>query len=779
MNDQPRGIRTLISWALLTAAVCAAVTRADDAVATLSRDDRLELWSSNIALSEQIGPHIPAVLGLDAETAKPRNARVAGWLEEHRRKLAEHEERRAADYGRYVENAKGHLEKDEVREALIEANRALTNASDEQALLTSDWIKRLSERAVSRAEDYRKEGEWRKAYGIFYSLTSLFENNAKYKKARNDCLTYARLDAVYEKDGKWDERLEEIVPRNATDALDRIDKYYVEKADLRAITQAGLEHLLLICDSQVMKETFPDLNDGDLRKELKNRLQRRLDRVRQSSKFSVANAKEYFRRVLRINEQTVDLPAELIVYEFISGALDPLDDFSSMIWPVEFREFDKHTRGDFVGVGISISGGGDRPINVVSPLEDTPAYRAGILADDKITHVNGASLQGISLTKAVQMITGPIGTVVTLTILRPSEGRSFDVPLKRDKIEIQSVRGVTRHPDDPERWNYILDEGMGIGYVRVASFQDNTVRQLRLAIDEALAAGARGLILDLRFNPGGLLKSAVEMTQLFQTRDEKVVSTRGLRDRPWSPPDADHDGPYASLPLVVLANGYSASASEIVSGALQDNKRAIIVGERTFGKFSVQKLMELGGSSAHLKLTTARYYLPLGRSLHHEEGAAEWGVTPTVEIKLVPKEISRIRMMQQDREILAKAEETTDDDADDDADNDTDNDTENDTGEPTGSAGDSASAAKDEIADSGEKADGDDAVEDDAEAVAEADQDDDDELNLAPDPNEVPDVDLQLDTAVLLMRLHLLGETTLRLAAGQEDPLANNGVQRP
>ncbi len=775
-----RGIRTFVLSAFVASVLLVSPAFARDTVANLTKSERAALWSQNISVVEQLRERSDGWAQIPSSVTILDHPRVAEWVEDLRIKLAEQEERRARDFAKYVERCKGHLEKGEIREALVEANRAYRNAADQDVFRDLDWVARLTEASLDYAQDLRREADWRKAYEVYYNLYSIFEDNEDFKEARNDCLTYARLDAVYEPDDDWEERLEDITPMNALDALEKIDRNYVEEADFRAITKAALDNLLLICDSEVMPETFSGLADEDARADFRTRIGALVARARRTDDLDVNDAKNYFRRALKINEQTVDLPRALLVYEYMVGALEPLDEFTSMIWPIEFKEFDKHTRGDFVGVGISITGGGDRPINVVSPLAGTPAYRAGILPEDKITHVNGQSLKGITLTKAVRMITGPIGTEVTLTIRRPSEGRSFDVTLKRDKIEIQSVMGFQRDPDDPEKWDYLIDPGMGIGYVHVLSFQENTEEQLRKAVDQALDAGARGLILDLRFNPGGLLKSAVEVTRLFQSRDEQVVSTRGLRDRPWSPPSANRDGPYARLPLIVLVNEYSASASEIVSGALEDNNRAIVLGERTYGKFSVQKLMELRGSMSHLKLTTARYYLPGGRSLHHEEGATEWGVAPDVSVKLYPKEVARVRIMQQDRDVLVRADEKGRDDNEgpdaaeevkDEADAKPDSEqpaepekTEQADQQPA----ETEEPAGDDAADKGE---GDDKSDAD-------DEEDEDQLNLAEDPNEVPEVDLQLDTALLLMRLHLLSEEGLELASGGEDALEKE-VHRP
>jgi len=769
-------------WASLLGPVTVTpVAGADQPVATLSKAERNVLWTRNIDLVDQARAHVGGWETLEAQASILKDPRVAKWVKDVQQEVTDQEARRREHFDRYVDRAQKHLDKNEIREALVEANRALDYAKDKDDVLKAEWTRRLTDATVAFATELRKEKEWRKAYEVYYNLSTLFEDNKDYEKACEDCLTYARLDVVYEKDANWEERLENIVPRNANDALDRIDKYYVEEADFQKLTAAGLENVLLICDSSVMRETFPGLADEFDREVFRDRLKARLDQVRQSGQFSVRDAKAHFRRALEINEDTVRLPEALMVYEFMSGALKTLDDFTSMIWPVEFKEFDKHTRGDFVGVGISISGGGDRPINVVSPLPNTPAYRAGITAGDQIVKVNDMPLKGVTLTKAVQTITGPIGTDVKLTIYRPSESREFDITLQREKIEIESVMGVRRDPEDPQKWLYMLDEELGIAYVQVISFQDNTVDQLRLAIDEAVADGARGLILDLRFNPGGLLKAAVEVTSLFQSADELVVSTRGLRDRPWSPPQPYHDGPFVSLPLIVLVNEYSASASEIVSGALEDNDRAIVLGERTYGKFSVQKLMELGGSSAHLKLTTARYYLPKGRSLHHEEGATEWGVAPDVEVKLLPKEVARVRLMQQARDLLARAaDEKADKDADKSGDEKSDETAKADEGKDQRDEGtegqkdevatDDGESAKPEAGTAAKDAQGTEDLEGDE--LAEGDEEDEeDKLNLEPDPNDVPDVDLQLDTAVLLMRLHLIGENSLELAAGEEDTL--------
>ena len=409
----------------------------------------------------------------------------------------------------------------------------------------------------------------------------------------------------------------------------------------------------------------------------------------------------------------------------------------------------------------------------MSPLEDTPAYRAGIIPNDQITHVNGDSLEGVTLSKAVQIITGPMGTEVTLRIYRESEKRSIDFVLSRALVKIQSVKGFQRDPDVPDKWDFNLDPEMGIGYVRVNSFQENSVDDLSVTLEELDGQGMRGLLLDLRFNPGGLMKSAVEMAQLFLEREDTIVSTRGLRDPAWQNAAPPHDGPYTKLPLIVLVNESSASASEIVSGALQDHRRAIILGERTFGKFSVQKLMQLNGSTAHLKLTTARYYLPSGKEFHHDEDDEEWGVMPNLVHSSVLKERYKIQSMWRKRDILGAVESETD--------SDDESDKEPDSADDDGKDQDAKEGAK-----KADDIDGDEELTEPQETVdgakdkdADDSDDEEEELQLADDPNNLPEIDMQLETALLMMRLHLLSERELLVAAASRVDSGETPVQRP
>jgi carboxyl-terminal processing protease len=295
-----------------------------------------------------------------------------------------------------------------------------------------------------------------------------------------------------------------------------------------------------------------------------------------------------------------DVSNETLVEGAINGMLTSLDPHSNYLNAKNFTDMKVQTRGEFGGLGIEVSME-NGIVKVVSPIDDTPAAHAGLKPGDLITHLNGDQVQGMTLQEAVDRMRGPENSDITLTIRR--EGREpFDVKLTRAKIKIQSVRSHL--------------EGKDIGYVRITSFNEqtdvglnNAVKNLRQQANNKLA----GLILDLRNNPGGLLDQAVAVSDAFLDKGE-IVSTRGRRTDDAQRYNARPGDIVSGLPVAVLINGGSASASEIVAGALQDHHRAVLIGTRSFGKGSVQTIIPLAGHGA-MRLTTARYYTPSGRSI--------------------------------------------------------------------------------------------------------------------------------------------------------------------
>src|SRR5262245_17428063 len=286
----------------------------------------------------------------------------------------------------------------------------------------------------------------------------------------------------------------------------------------------------------------------------------------------------------------------------LEGMLQNLDQHSSFIDTSEWKQFRKQIEGKFGGIGIQVDvDPASGRLRVIAPMVGTPAYEAGVLAGDQIMEIDGQSTEGMSPDKAVDVLTGRPGTDVKLTLLHEGVEQNETVSITRALIEVPSVLGDHRKPDD--QWDLMIDKDKKIAYIRISTFIQNTAGELHKALDQIKEEGAKGLILDLRDNPGGLLSSAVEISDLFLERG-KVVSTEGRNTIPKSY-QAQKDSPYEDLPMVVLINQNSASASEIVSAALQDNKRAAIVGQRSYGKGSVQNILELEDGSSVVKPTVA------------------------------------------------------------------------------------------------------------------------------------------------------------------------------
>lgn len=295
-----------------------------------------------------------------------------------------------------------------------------------------------------------------------------------------------------------------------------------------------------------------------------------------------------------------DVSDENLIEAAINGMLTSLDPHSSYLSPKNFRDMQVQTRGEFGGLGIEVTMENGY-VKVVSPIDDTPAFRAGLKTNDLITHLDGEQVQGLTLSQAVEKMRGKVGSDLKLTIRR--EGReAFDVTVTRAVIKIRSVRSRM--------------EGEDIGYVRITSFSEQTATGVERAIKrfkENSKNKLKGIVLDLRNNPGGLLDQSVKVSDAFLNQGE-IVSTRSRRADEGQRFNAKPGDVADGMPIVVLMNGGSASASEIVAGALQDHRRGIIMGTRSFGKGSVQTIIPLSGHGA-IRLTTARYYTPSGRSI--------------------------------------------------------------------------------------------------------------------------------------------------------------------
>ena len=317
----------------------------------------------------------------------------------------------------------------------------------------------------------------------------------------------------------------------------------------------------------------------------------------------------------RVRADYVEKPDDSkLVESAINGMLAGLDPHSSYMDPKSFRDMQVQTRGEFGGLGIEVTME-DGLVKVVAPIDDTPAAKAGVMANDIITQLDDEAVQGLTLNQAVDKMRGPVNTKIKLTIMRKGADKPVDVSIVRDVIRVKSVRSHA--------------EGDDVGYIRVTQFNEQTTDGLKQAINDLNAQlGAdkvKGYVVDLRNNPGGLLDQAISVSDTFLEKGE-IVSTRGRNPEETQRFNARPGDLTKGKPVIVLINGGSASASEIVAGALQDHKRATLIGTRSFGKGSVQTIIPLGAGNGALRLTTARYYTPSGRSIQAK------GISPDIEV---------------------------------------------------------------------------------------------------------------------------------------------------
>jgi carboxyl-terminal processing protease len=676
-------------------------------------------------------------------------AQVNRWLDAFQHVVSSRDELRQKTFEWNTEQARSVLkqadelsaqdDQEEARKrvylALSFAAQAAAYTADEQRYAAEPWIQALRARALAAAEAYAQSERWTKAHAFYMLLQRIDEKDEEVKSLRERAARHARLELTYANEEDLQRRIGGVNKDMLVHSIMLVADNYYEEPDFRKMAEGALDNLEALCTTTKLYKgdeaagDFDGVANATTREFFLGQLEQERRKLRGQSSVGSKDLIRLYNTVADLNDKSVSLPEGLLIVEFMEGALGELDDFTSIVWPVDASEFDKMMIGNFVGVGIQL--GVDELTNrlkVVTPLEDSPALEAGIQPDDLIVKVDGVSTKGWTTDKAVREITGPEGTKVTLTMFRPSVGEAIDFPLTRRSIKLTTIRGVERLDGgrSDEGWDFMLDREAGIAYIRLTNFNPDSPEELRKALIAARAQGMRGLILDLRHNPGGLLNVAVDTVSAFAP-EGKVVTTKG-QSEPVETHTVDGKAEFADLPLVVLDNEHSASASEILAGALRDHQRAVVVGERTFGKGSVQRVYSLRRSSlfgyapskARLKLTTALYYLPGGETPHKLPGAKKWGVDPNWKVELTPKEFSKVLERQRDAFIIhneQQAEKSVDEEA-----------------RESGLA-----ALKADEEEDGEE-----------DLLSEADI----EL-LRSDPYEAPDVDPQLETALLHLRVRL------------------------
>jgi carboxyl-terminal processing protease len=570
--------------------------------------------------------------------------------------------------------------------------QAYIRAADPAAFRKEKWVNDLIIQAEGDAQKAEANGQWLTALRIYSDLSGVNPYTPKWKDKLKEVTRRIRLLMLYTPDEFKKIQAAELKKRDAADALlhhpttqpitadnstgdfktdwhqsvqgatfsmlydtllDAEHDYY-RSVTLQSLMDGGINSLRLMLTTKGLGDTFPGLADPAKAKNFSWDLDQAAAQVQRITLDDErTQVRDCLQTLMDQNHDTVNLPDEVFITEFTNGALDTLDPFSDVIWPDDMPEFKQLTQGTFSGVGIQIESENDGNLKVISPLEDSPAYKAGIQAGDVITRIDGKNAHGITADQAVRSITGKPHTFVVLTVRSPN-GDVHNYTIEREKINVNSVKGYARLPGGG--WNYFVDPKDKIAYLRITNFTAKTGPELIDALTQLHQQGARALVLDLRYNPGGLLDAAVKVASQF-VPDGLIVSTRPDRvtENPPTVNNAEPDDQTTKMPVVVLVNQYSASASEIVSGALQDHNRALIVGQRTFGKGSVQMLFYLADRTAFLKLTTAHYYLPNGKCIHREENSTDWGVDPNLKIVLTPEQMEAAIQARQDMEVLHDA----------------------------------------------------------------------------------------------------------------------------
>lgn len=551
---------------------------------------------------------------------------------------------------------------------------------EQAALVAQPRIAGLITAADAAARRSEAAGDWLLANELFFRLNLLLEERGTYRadvRRLGERLAMLRL---YTPERFWqlrnDRRVAEgkspLPPYNGLGedyraklatisrptvlaAVARAAEQHVNRArvPLAELLRGGLESTLTLATTRDLQAAFPTLADQAAGASFQAALHEQLASVPAN-----ADRRELVltvERLLAANARTVRLPESALLHEFGNGAMSRLDDFSAIIWPDELARFERMTQGQFTGVGIQIQLDDETQfIKVVTPLEGTPAHRAGVRSGDFIKAIDDQSAVGITLDQAVELITGPANTGVRITFER--DGADIAVDLVRDVIPIQTVKGWKRTGAGDHDWDWFIDPQRQIGYVRLLQFTDHTTRDLLAAVTAMKARGLSALIVDLRFNPGGLLTEAVSVANVF-IDSGTIVSTEGAGARQDEVKSARPGRALlAGIPVAVLVNEGSASASEIVAGAIRHYAvlgqiDAVVVGDRTYGKGSVQNVWQLDARTA-MKLTTQYYKLPDGQIIHREPGSSTWGVTPQDEVQMLPKQITDALSIRQEADVI-------------------------------------------------------------------------------------------------------------------------------
>lgn len=628
---------------------------------------------------------------LHEESLTKRESKRAEKIAEAEKELDEHLAKAAESEAAGKTRERDSALSESVR-VLVELD-VLRGKANHAALAADPRFTSTVERAQRAATEAEARGDWVLAGELFGRLSALFEDEHRFE-ADADRLT-ARLSMIrlYAPRRLWDlnnerrvlageepfpaynpygdtfeEKLEPVRAGMVVRALQNAATRHIEPANMKAMLIAGLETLRVFATTEDLKTAFPGLGDAARNRDFLAGLDEMIARLNtRAGQATLSDLSFVVDGVRELNRDTIGVLEQAVLHEFANGSLEELDRYTAIIWPDEIKRFERSTQGRFTGVGIQIEWDDKFNIKVVTPLPGTPAQRAGISPGDIITHVNGQSIEGFTLDQAVELITGPEHTGVRLTVER-AEGEAEDAPrkelsfeLKRTPIDLPTVKGWKKTGPGDNEWDWFADPAAGIGYVRITNFSENTTREFDAAVAEMRRAGLEALVLDLRFNPGGLLDQAVSISNRFIDQG-LIVKTEGVngavRQREFADASLPASRSLRDIPVAVLINNGSASASEIVSGAIQAYAHeggisAWVIGENSFGKGSVQNVFPIDASGeAMMKLTTHYYKLRDDRLIHRLPDSKSWGIAPDLQVEMLPDQIIEALELRRDADIF-------------------------------------------------------------------------------------------------------------------------------
>jgi len=547
--------------------------------------------------------------------------------------------------------------------SVVFAARELSEPNDKDKLLGDPFVRKMIDRSLVKAKEYESEGKWDEALSQCYTWMAAFnEDNEEYKEHRDRLreMYYIKESLTDNPCESRQQRFSGIKKEMFAQAIKVLDLYHIKILDYDEMAKVAIKRCAILGDVIAKADTFKAdelIRTSGQIAGWQAGLNVYSDELK-GSQLPLTKDKflAMFENILKLNKNTLDLPEEIIVAFFAEASFDELDPYTNLVWPWQITEFEKSMTQEFTGIGIEINRT-DGKLTVASLLPDTPASASGLDAEDVIEKVDGEATADMTLQCAVRKITGPAGTNVTLTVKHRNSETTEDIVITRAKIVVPTIRGWQRTDDG--KWLYMIDPNEKIGYIRITNFAEKTSEQFESALDELEKQGMRALIVDLRYNTGGYLQSAVDICDKFIS-EGPIVSTRprfGVRNSEV----ALRKGTHPNYPIVIIINGTSASASEIVAGALQDPmyRRALLVGSRSYGKGSVQTIFSFSGEKAQLKYTMAYYHLPSGQRVegHYDAekaGRKDWGIAPDITVDVKGDELKKLFDVQRDNDVLTK-----------------------------------------------------------------------------------------------------------------------------